>query len=89
MLVKGASQSADATITPLDVKVSPYAPVDRIESYGNHGKYKVLFTESATKLENSIPFDNATPDAIQGPRYTKHVKLFTSNSMSELLININ
>jgi len=69
--------------------VTHYAPVEGIESYGNHGKYKVLFGEPATKLENLIPFDNATPGSIQGPRYTKYEKLFTSNSMSELLMNIN
>lgn len=51
------------------------AMVDRIEPYGEEGKYKLIFTAPAKKLERPIPFGNAPQGFMQGPRYTNFEKL--------------
>lgn len=49
--------------------ITHYAPVDRIEPYGEEGKYKLIFSEKAQPI-GPIPYADATPGAMQGPRYT-------------------
>ena len=49
--------------------ITHFAPVARIEPYGEAGKYKVLFSEPAQTI-GPIPFGNAPSGATQGPRYT-------------------
>jgi hypothetical protein len=43
--------------------VTHYAPVDRIEPYGEEGKYRLIFSAKARPLDHSIPF----ADAARGP----------------------
>lgn len=38
--------------------ITHYAPVERIEPYGEHGKYKVIFSEKAKPI-GPVPFGDA------------------------------
>jgi len=60
------------------------APVDRIEPYGESGKYKVIFSEKAQPI-GPLPFGDAPPGAMQGPRYTTFEKLKRAEKVSDLL----
>jgi hypothetical protein len=64
--------------------ITHYAPVARIEPYGEDGKYKVIFSEKARSI-GPIPFGDATPGAMQGPRYTTFEKLQAAKKLSDIL----
>jgi hypothetical protein len=64
--------------------VTHYAPVDRIEPYGESGKYKLVFSEKAKSI-GPIPFGDAPTGAMQGPRYTTLVKLKAATKLSDLM----
>ena len=64
--------------------ITHYAPVEKIEPYGENNKYKVIFSQPAQLLENSIPFGNATSGSMQGSRYTNFSKLMVANTLSDL-----
>jgi len=68
--------------TPVSA-VTHYAQVARIESYGNEGKYKLIFSEPATILDKQIPLGDSSSQ-MQRSRYTNFDKLFTSESISDL-----
>ena len=70
--------------TPVSA-VTHYAQVARIESYGNEGKYKLIFSAPATILDKQIPLGN-TSTHIQRSIYTNFNKLFTAESVSDLFI---
>ena len=63
--------------------ITHYAPVDHIEPYGESGKYKVVFSESAKQIE-PIPYGDATSGAMQGSRYTSFEKLKTAKKLTDL-----
>ena len=60
------------------------APVDRIEPYGDRGKYKLIFSEPAKAIE-PIPFGDAPSGTTQGPRYTTIERLLKAKSVTEAL----
>ncbi len=64
--------------------ITHYAPVEKIEPYGENNKYKVIFSQPAQLLENPIPFGNATSGSMQGSRYTNFSKLMAANTLSDL-----
>jgi hypothetical protein len=64
--------------------ITHYAPVARIEPYGEEGKYKLIFSEQAKPI-GPIPFADAPPGAMQGPRYTTFEKLQTAKKVSDLV----
>jgi hypothetical protein len=64
--------------------VTHYAPVDRIEPYGEEGKYKLLFSEKARAI-NPIPFADAPKAAIMGPHYTTLAQLMTGTKLTDLI----
>lgn len=64
--------------------ITHYAPVDRIEPYGESGKYKVIFSEKAKPI-GPIPFGDAPQGAMQGPRYTTFENLKTAENMGDLV----
>jgi len=64
--------------------VTHFAPVERIEPYGEGGKYKVVFSEPA-KLIGPIPYGNAPAGAMQGPRYTSLKRLRAAKTVADLL----
>ncbi|HLJ18310.1 MAG TPA: GIY-YIG nuclease family protein [Bryobacteraceae bacterium] len=63
--------------------ITHYAPVDRIEPYGEGGKYKVVFSEKA-KAITPIPIGDAPPGTMQGPRYTTLVQLLGAKKVTDL-----
>ena len=69
--------------TPVSA-VTHYAQVARIESYGNEGKYKLIFSAPATILDKQIPLGDSSPQILRSIRYTNFDKLFTSESISDL-----
>jgi len=64
--------------------VTHWAPVERIEPYGDTGKYRLIFSEPAKKLEKSIPFGDAKQGSMQGSRYTRLSDLLASKDLGEL-----
>lgn len=64
--------------------VTHYAPVDHIEPYGEGGKYKLVFASKARTI-GPIPFADAPPGTMQGPRYTTMEKLRGAKKLSDLL----
>lgn len=63
--------------------ITHYAPVERIEPYGDSGKYRLVFSEPAAEIA-PIPFGDAVTGSMQGPRYTRLEKLLRAKSVSEL-----
>lgn len=64
--------------------ITHYAPVDRIEPYGDAGKYRLIFSEKAQPI-GPIPFGDAPSGAMQGPRYTTFDKLKGAKQLSDLI----
>lgn len=64
--------------------ITHVAPVDRIEPYGEGGKYKLIFSEPAKKLEQSIPFGDSPQGLMQGSKYTNFEKLKTAQKVGDL-----
>jgi hypothetical protein len=60
------------------------AKVDRIEPYGDEGKYKLIFAEPAKALPQPIPFADAPTGSMQGPRYTSLAKLLAAKRVADL-----
>lgn len=65
--------------------ITHYAPVDRIEPYGESGKYKLIFSEKAQEI-GPIPYGDAPSGAMQGSRYTSYEKLKTANKLNDLFV---
>ena len=64
--------------------ITHYAPVEKIEPYGENNKYKVIFSQPAQLIENPIPFGNATSGSMQGSRYTNFSKLMAAKTLSDI-----
>lgn len=64
--------------------ITHYAPVSRIEPYGEGGKYKVIFSEKAKEI-GPIPYGDAPKGVMQGPRYTSFAKLQTASKLTDVL----
>ena len=64
--------------------ITHYAPVDRIEPYGESGKHKLIFSEKAEPL-GPIPYGDAPPGAMQGPRYTTFSRLKSAKKLTDAL----
>ena len=69
--------------TTPESRVTHYAPVASIESYGEDGKYKLIFAEPA-ELIGPIPFADAPQGSMQGPRYTTFAKLQKAKKLMDL-----
>jgi hypothetical protein len=63
--------------------ITHYAPVNRIEPYGEDGKYKVIFSMKATAI-TPIPFGDAPQGTMQGPRYTTFSQLMAAKKLTDL-----
>lgn len=63
--------------------ITHYASIDRIEPYGENGKYRIFFTGKALQV-GPIPFGDAQPGTIQSPRYTSFSKLKKAKNLSQL-----
>lgn len=67
--------------------ITHYAPVARIEPYGEEGKYKLVFSEAAKPI-GPIPYGNAPSGAMQGPRYTSLSKLQGAKNLTDLIAKV-
>jgi len=63
--------------------ITHFAPVSRIEPYGEEGKYKLVFSEKAKPI-GPIPFGDAPSGLMQGPRYTTFAKLKSAQKLTDL-----
>lgn len=63
--------------------ITHYAPVDRIEPYGEDGKYKLIFSEKAKPI-TPIPFADSTPGMMQSPRYANFERLQTAKKITDV-----
>nr|CRH08266.1 putative Excinuclease ABC, C subunit domain protein [Candidatus Magnetococcus massalia]CRH08333.1 putative Excinuclease ABC, C subunit domain protein [Candidatus Magnetococcus massalia] len=64
--------------------ITHIAQVERIEPYGDSGKYRLVFTKPAEKI-TPIPYGKAKQGAIQGPRYASIEKLNQAKCLHELI----
>lgn len=69
--------------------ITHYAPVERIEPYGDGGKYRLVFSEPAKPLLRPIPFADAPQGSMQAPRYTSLSKLLSAKGIVELFANLD
>lgn len=65
--------------------ITHYAPVQRIEPYGDAGKYRLVFSEPAKQLTKPIPFAGAPKGSMQGLRYTSLTRLLQANRLADLI----
>ena len=63
--------------------ITHFAPVHHIEPYGDEGKYKVVFSDSAEEI-GPIPRSDAPPGAMQASRYTNFEKLKSADKLNDL-----
>ena len=64
--------------------ITHYAPVQRIEPYGEEGKYKLIFTEKAQSID-PIPFADAPNGTMQGLRYTNLQRLKSAKKLADAI----
>ncbi len=64
--------------------ITHYAPVQRIEPYGEEGKYKLIFTEKAQSID-PIPFADAPNGTMQGLRYTSLQRLKSAKKLADAI----
>jgi hypothetical protein len=64
--------------------ITHYAPVERIEPYGEEGKYKLIFSEKATRIA-PIPFKDAPQGTMQGTRYTSLHRLKLAKKLTDAI----
>ena len=64
--------------------ITHYAPIERIEPYGEEGKYKLIFSEPAKKLDREIPFGSSQSGSMQSPRYTNFERLKRAKEVKDL-----
>jgi hypothetical protein len=65
--------------------ITHVAPIERIEPYGEGGKYKLYFSAPATPI-GPIPLGDAKPGAMQGPRYTNYETLLSARKFADLSV---
>ena len=65
--------------------VTHVAPIERLEPYGDEGKFKVVFAGPPSPLQRIIPFGNAPSGAMQGVRYTTRSQLLEARTVKDLV----
>ncbi len=58
--------------------------IDRIEPYGDEGKYRLIFAEAAKELPHPIPFADAPQGSMQGPRYARLNDLLVAKKVTDI-----
>lgn len=64
--------------------ITHYASVERIEPYGEEGKYKLIFSEKAISIA-PIPFADAPQGMMQGQRYTNLQRLKAAKKLTDII----
>jgi hypothetical protein len=65
--------------------ITHLAEIDRIEPYGDGGKFAVIFKGPAQRLEHPVPFGDAPSGFMQGIRYTNRGKLIAARKVTDIL----
>jgi hypothetical protein len=67
--------------------ITHYAPVDRIEPYGDDGGYyRLIFSLKAREMpQGKIPLGGAQPVFVMGPKYTTFAKLIAAKKIADLV----
>lgn len=63
--------------------ITHYAPVERIEPYGDGGKYRLVFSEPAKEI-SAIPYGAGFTGTMQGPHYTSLERLLEAKSLADV-----
>ena len=63
--------------------ITHYAPVERIEPYGDGGKYRLVFA-SRRRRSTRIPYGAGFTGTMQGPHYTSLERLLAATSLADL-----
>jgi len=64
--------------------VTHLAEIERLEPFGDKGKWRVIFKGRAEPLGKPIPFGDATSGAMQGPRYATRAALMRGESLKDV-----
>ena len=64
--------------------ITHYAPVDRIEPFGESGKFKLVFSEKAREI-GPIERGNASKGVMQSPRYARLQSLLDAKVLSDFI----
>ena len=68
--------------------ITHIAEIESIVDYGEEvGKYKINFRNTATQLAQQIPFGEAPPGSMQGPRYTTKGQFDRARTLADLVTN--
>lgn len=65
--------------------VTHIAEIDRIEPFGDEGKFKIYFKGPAEALADPIPYGSAPPGSMQGPRYCLKATFEAAKAVSDLV----
>lgn len=66
-------------------QVTHWAEIDRIEPYGDAGKYKLIFKEPAKAFDKPIPLGTAKPGSMQSSRYALFDALKAAATLGDVL----
>jgi hypothetical protein len=66
--------------------VTHIAEIDRLEPFGDEGKFKIYFKGPARKLDMPIPYGNAPSGAMQGSRYCTKQVFDQAKSVADLVL---
>ncbi len=64
--------------------ITHYAEVERIEPFGDEGKYKLVFKGKPSKLERIVPLGMKRNIKPQGPKYTSLDRIMNANTLDDL-----
>ena len=64
--------------------VTYWAEVEKIEPYGDKGKYQLFFKSKAQKLEHPLRYENLPQGFMQGPKYTNFEIFKKAKTLKEL-----
>jgi hypothetical protein len=64
--------------------VTHWAEVDRIEPYGDKGKFQLFFKGKARKLENPLKYEDLPQGFMQGPKYINFEIFKKAKTLKEL-----
>lgn len=64
--------------------VTYWAEVEKIEPYGDKGKYQLFFKGKAQKIERPLKYENLPQGFMQGIRYTNHEIFKKAKTLKEL-----
>jgi hypothetical protein len=61
--------------------ITHIAEIDRLEPYGDAGKFKIVFKGPPVVLKRPVPYGDSPSGAMQGPRYTTKAVLLSAKSV--------